>query len=797
MDDFENLNKYYGPSTATPISPVPVEKEFDNLNKYYPNNQSANPQLTGANQPPGYEDEVSFYVNPESARKQEMLDTAKDVGASAVTRFPIGAVAGSVGAPGSLEQAGQVIPSFAAQKATDFLVGQNFITPETQEKVMSAANQPSVFDYAAQGKQALLDKYIPSVGTALREGQEAGYVSRSGLPTSEGVEAAMKKVMPFLDYKPKTTKGEYAGKAADFAGQFSVGPVKGIAGRLTTGIATGLGAKAGEKFAEDQGVNPATGELLGTISGLFGGSVLTAGSRYLPFRNMPAKKDLAKSLDPYGGQASVSAQRLAEGAPLNRDAEMIYPRIQEFFSNFSPNKKPINSALLQDVIEAEGRQRTTGLYRLSSSNPNAASIPSNLFVPLQKYPAFREAMQNAEEAAIKNPDFNIKPPIASQSTPISGPNNQTLLNASGNPVMRQTPAVDGNLEYWDQVHKELGRIIKREQAVPGKDDATLVAATNSKKQLDRILDKRVPTYRDARGSHIEMLGGIDAVDAGENFLKNLPTRELRDIKVAVSKMNPEQMDAFRVGVLQNIQNEVGNGRIGNVVSQMTLKPEYRERLEAALGPEVFSQIRGKVLAENLIAQASNLQLSMAKKSGRNISDLTGYGLVGAAAGAGSELLSAANQILMQTMGLPQGAGMKAAVGLAAGMGVRGAYNVGERAIAEKMLPLIKSNNPEDFAKLSKLMDSKDARLAYDKLLRTTVAISRQNENKDQAAEPPRADGGRVGRANGGKVGVDVEADALIRAAERSKKDFNRTTEPLLNTPDNHIAKALEVANRAI
>jgi hypothetical protein len=66
-----------------------------------------------------------------------------------------------------------------------------------------------------------------------------------------------------------------------------------------------------------------------------------------------------------------------------------------------------------------------------------------------------------------------------------------------------------------------------------------------------------------------------------------------------------------------------------------------------------------------------------------------------------------------------------------------------------------------------------------------------------APEEQRAAGGRAGRATGGRVGVDVEADALVRAADRAKKDFNRTTEPLLNTPDNHIAKALEVANRAI
>jgi hypothetical protein len=56
---------------------------------------------------------------------------------------------------------------------------------------------------------------------------------------------------------------------------------------------------------------------------------------------------------------------------------------------------------------------------------------------------------------------------------------------------------------------------------------------------------------------------------------------------------------------------------------------------------------------------------------------------------------------------------------------------------------------------------------------------------------------RPNRASGGRVGADVEAEALVRAAERAKKSFNKTTEPLLNAPDNHIAKALEVANKAI
>ena len=84
------------------------------------------------------------------------------------------------------------------------------------------------------------------------------------------------------------------------------------------------------------------------------------------------------------------------------------------------------------------------------------------------------------------------------------------------------------------------------------------------------------------------------------------------------------------------------------------------------------------------------------------------------------------------------------------------------------------------------------------LEQTVPPVVEEFKRRQQLApEEQRAFGGRIGRATGGRVGADVEAEALIRAAERAKKNFNKTTEPLLNAPDNHIAKALEVANRAI
>lgn len=57
---------------------------------------------------------------------------------------------------------------------------------------------------------------------------------------------------------------------------------------------------------------------------------------------------------------------------------------------------------------------------------------------------------------------------------------------------------------------------------------------------------------------------------------------------------------------------------------------------------------------------------------------------------------------------------------------------------------------------------------------------------------------RPGRADGGKVmGAEGHADRLVAMAEKAKHNLGKETKPLLNAPDEHIAKALEIANRHI
>ena len=57
---------------------------------------------------------------------------------------------------------------------------------------------------------------------------------------------------------------------------------------------------------------------------------------------------------------------------------------------------------------------------------------------------------------------------------------------------------------------------------------------------------------------------------------------------------------------------------------------------------------------------------------------------------------------------------------------------------------------------------------------------------------------REGRKSGGRVSShEIEADQLVLAAERAKKGHSADTEGLLNTSDDAVANALEIANRSI
>lgn len=86
--------------------------------------------------------------------------------------------------------------------------------------------------------------------------------------------------------------------------------------------------------------------------------------------------------------------------------------------------------------------------------------------------------------------------------------------------------------------------------------------------------------------------------------------------------------------------------------------------------------------------------------------------------------------------------------------------------------------------------------ANERLLRGKTAgeVRQMMERMMSAA----ATGGRIERKSGGRVeSVDGLVDQLMMRVRKAKKETTKATEPLLNQPDEHIVRALDIAQQAI
>lgn len=73
----------------------------------------------------------------------------------------------------------------------------------------------------------------------------------------------------------------------------------------------------------------------------------------------------------------------------------------------------------------------------------------------------------------------------------------------------------------------------------------------------------------------------------------------------------------------------------------------------------------------------------------------------------------------------------------------------------------------------------------------------QTGRAEQLTEDQRRSGGRVGRATGGRTSAIMTAERLMQAAHAAKLKINKTTEQILDQPDEAVVKALDIANRHI
>jgi len=706
---------------------------------------------------------VAKDLPPPPTVKETAIDVAKSIPSGAARGF-VGTMKGGVG---SLESFGKDLIELGRQ---GYLAGQEKLD------VISPA------EYRESSAQPLF--------TGLTPEQQAGRVAPfSGLPTYKGVtedfkQSAEARSLPFTTYEPQTGPGKVASTAAEYAMQGIPGGLRGAAGRMVTGAGAGAGTGLAEISATDPEDNT-----FRTVLYSLGGAGLAAGGHSLASKitglvktavapGGAAERELAAMIaqDIRRGSGSMNVEQfneaVARGVPVTI-TDLASPETLKRLSTLT-TKTPTLERMAGDYNEFIVQRAQQSGNRIAQNVDDVFGRP---------VPIFKQAMKDAEIRAQNMPEYEMRPPQRVGGTP---PQGTGQFDEFGEEIMRPGTGgrlQPGNLSYWDQVKRELDGYITRAENKINPDPQAAAQAISARNELLRTLDE-IPGYKNARGVAAETFGARDAPEAGAKFFDRMDMFRRQDATNAFNSMSDAQKELFREGFASRITEIAREGNIGSLAERFT-KPAFRDRALMVLGPERYYQINAAVASENLISKAKQLGF-VQQPQGVKEASLKGAGLA-----AATDMFVFGNQMGSSPEQIAKLIG--AAVASAAG---KVGLNAIERRIATNIIPLATSQKPEDIQKLAKLIQASPATNQVLGKLSTslTTAITAA---QDRQAEGERAFGGRAGRATGGRVGVDVEADALVRAADRAKKSFNKTTEPLLNAPDNHIAKALEVANRAI
>lgn len=668
--------------------------------------------------------------------------------------------------------------------------------------------------------------------------QKAGYsLGERYVPTSEEVIAKAKEIAPsiapHLDYKPEYAAGRYAKTVGEFLPSAAIpGGGLGLGARAAGAVGAGLATQGTEEYLKDtplEGTGYETAaKLAASIPGFIGGQ-----------KALSAVQGIAGGVARPGAEAMRRAA-IAQGEDITRGgafgAKMTPAEVAATGAEMPPAATAGKST--QRLIAESGykaKPEAVGAYE-SAIGETAQAAPSrmkeyvnNLLGITDDATPF-EMMIDARRAARSVNDQNYQQLFAlPHAQSIMTPELGSVLNSLPSGVLEKVadnlrqsridPASMGfiptqggfavnpqgmPLKFWDEIkqgldterQKLLDPVTNRLKPGTLKDDEK-IKATNQ--LLKEQLDQAVPQYAAVRGAGAEALGAIDAIDLGSKYLGATKPAQLENIERVMSRMSPAQREDFAYGLAGAFKQKLELDPKGALTTFQGSKGGDRiRRLNEALSPfgdDVGYQMVGRANAELLNSQLKSI------------------GEVGALTKAKSYGVYAPGLYQLGEMILQPAlwSGNPAAFGLAAAqLGLGKLYNWKEARVAGKVLELMA--DPAKHAELGKLAAQDAAARSFigktQNYLGRAVAPGmvsddmREKKNQTQIGQPAqagaaRASGGRVGRAAGGRMMGLMTAERLMRAAHAAKLKINKTTEQLLNQPDEAVVKALDVAQRNI
>lgn len=736
-------------------------------------------------------------------RQEEAIGMGKDIGMS------------------MLAEAGRSIPSMlrGAAGSTERIVGYD-LPKLGRDLAISGLERADMLSPA----EAEARREAPLFGRELTPEQKAGNVSPYfGQPTFKGTREELKArpelfgtQLPLLAREPETPAGKI-GEEAVMGGVTGLpGAVRTMAGRVLTGAAAGAAGEAAGQATKGQENEPFW-RLVSALGGGFLGA--KAANTLLPAA--AARDEIADALlrDQSTGQLRMTPeqirQAISEGRPVTL-TDMAGPetmllmqkkagtsalnqtRLQQFNADMAERAGQSGDRIEQTVSSAIGRpvdadafsqlKREQGnttrniVFNLARSNPNADAIPTGVLRDLMRTPSMQEAMRRADISAEELTRFNIK---AVQSIPaIPSVESKIIQTPQGLRMQQGSPGqpaqiIDGNLSYWHKVDQKLGDMIEKAKR---DGENTLASEYNAtRNELRERLYKVVPEYKAALGVSRRTFQGQDAPEAGFNFAQSLFTAKQNpftrgEVKREFQSMPPENQEALRVGVAHFISQKALGGNIAPLANKFRNDKNFQRDMRTVLGEDRYYQIAGSVMAEDVLRRIPQMSPAAGGMTA---------GTAGVAAGLSAAAIDNLPNIIQMQAALPPETITKALIAAGIGAAGKGMYAAADRRVANAMMPMVLSKDPDQVAQLARLVEENAVARRVFNRMNTTLATAYDQHQRTMEREEQRP-----ARATGGAVN--------LKALAKSAKDHvTSSTEKLLGTDDETVAKALEVANRHI
>jgi hypothetical protein len=417
-----------------------------------------------------------------------------------------------------------------------------------------------------------------------------------------------------------------AQSAAEYGGLSGAGEGEGVADRAlkgATGIVSGIvGGPVGKMAGDVAGyaANKVAGPVVQTVRGWFNNEGEAARRVATALR---ADQDLVASGKATGLSPQQWAAARANGEPVTL-ADLGSANTQALLRS-AANTSPEARAQLEKVIEGRflnqnERLADTVRQAIPGSSGNARKTADQMVAEYDagRVPAYRKAYQQGDKPLMSPAMERLMSSdtfVGAMKRAISTGKDRDVAEGLGgfNPMVNVTP--DGrivfnkgangvptypNLQYWDQVKRELDDVATKAQRSGAKGEADVAGRMAT--ILRDELDHQVPTYAKARGIAADFFGERDALQAGRKLAgKNVPPEE---VKALMRKMKPDERALFQEGYASDLAERVIGGMkdTTNVVKGrgMFQSPNERKLASAIFGPGGMAMLQARMHLETIM-----------------------------------------------------------------------------------------------------------------------------------------------------------------------------------------------------